>query len=108
MTPQLAAIGAGGVLRDIAEVHGAVRLHEVVRFTDPAEAAASLALREGLPEALGYYLDHDRVHVGDLATLTEDVFAAWAADRAAAWTRSCSPPPATWSPTSTTAPATTG
>ena len=78
---QLAAIGAGGVLRDIAEVHGAVRLHEVVRFTDPAEAAASLALREGRPEALGYYLDHDRVHVGDLATLTEDVFAAWRADR---------------------------
>jgi hypothetical protein len=44
---QLAAIGAGGVLRDIKHTHGALRLTELHRFTDPAEAAASLALREG-------------------------------------------------------------
>ena len=36
---QLAAIGAGGVLRDIKTQHGAVRLSELHRFTDPAEAA---------------------------------------------------------------------
>lgn len=78
---QLAAIGAGGVLRDIAASHGALRLDEPVRFTDPAEAAATLALRQGRVEALGFYLDHHRVHVGDLRTLTEDVFASWAADR---------------------------
>ena len=35
---QLAAIGAGGVLRDIEITHGAVRLTELHRFTDPAEA----------------------------------------------------------------------
>ncbi len=63
---QLAAVGAGGVLRDIATRHGAVRLNELVRFADPAEGGASLALREGRPEALGFYLDHSRVHVGDL------------------------------------------
>ncbi len=40
---QLAAIGAGGVLRDITHTHGAVRLTELHRFTDPAEAAASLS-----------------------------------------------------------------
>ena len=80
---QLAAIGAGGVLRDIRATHGALQLTELVRFTDPAEGAASLALREGKSEALGFYLDRDRVHVGDLATMTEDVFAAWQADRAA-------------------------
>ncbi len=78
---QLAAIGAGGVLRDIATTHGAVRLNELVRFTDPAEGAASLALRDGHPEALGFYLDRGRVHVGDLATITDDVFASWLADR---------------------------
>ena len=54
---QLAAIGAGGVLRDIAHTHGAVRLAELHRFTDPAEGFASLALRDGRPEALGFYLD---------------------------------------------------
>jgi hypothetical protein len=80
---QLAAIGAGGVLRDIKQTHGALRLAELHRFTNPAEAAASLALREGNPEALGFYLDHGRVHVGDIATTTEDAFAAWVSDRAA-------------------------
>ncbi|GAA1149644.1 MobF family relaxase [Nocardioides aquiterrae] len=80
---QLSAIGAGGVLRDIIATHGALQLTELVRFKDPAEGAASLALREGKPESLGFYLDRDRVHVGDLATMTEDVFAAWQADRGA-------------------------
>jgi len=78
---QLAAIGAGGVLRDIAATHGATRLGELLRFADPAESAASLALREGHTEALGFYLDSGRVHVGDLATMTEDVFTSWQADR---------------------------
>ena len=44
---QLAAIGAGGVLRDIQQRHGALRLIELHRFTDPVEATASLALRDG-------------------------------------------------------------
>ena len=79
---QLSAVEAGGVLRDLAAAHGAVRLTEVVRFADPAEAAASLALREGRPEALGFYLDHGRVHVGDSTTTLDRAFAAWASDRA--------------------------
>lgn len=79
---QLAAIGAGGVLRDIRATHGALQLSELMRFADPAEGAASLALREGRTEALGYYLDQHRVHVGDLATMTDEVFAAWQSDRA--------------------------
>ncbi len=80
---QLAAIGAGGVLRDIQQSHGALRLTELHRFTDPAEAAASLALREGDPTGLEFYLDHGRIHVGDVATATEDAFNAWVSDRAA-------------------------
>ena len=79
---QLAAIGAGGVLRDIKNIHGALQLTELHRFTDPAEAQASLALREGDPSALGFYLDHGRVHVGDLAKITDDAFSAWISDRA--------------------------
>lgn len=80
---QLSAVGAGGVLRDIKAEHGAVELAQVMRFHDPAEAAASLSLREGRPEAIGFYLDRRRVHVGDMATMSEEVFAAWRADRAA-------------------------
>jgi ATP-dependent exoDNAse (exonuclease V) alpha subunit len=44
---QLGAIGAGGVLRDIKHTYGALHLIELHRFTNPAEAAATLALREG-------------------------------------------------------------
>jgi conjugative relaxase-like TrwC/TraI family protein len=79
---QLAAIGAGGVLRDIASTHGAVRLDELVRFADPAEAEASLALREGDQSALGFYLDNDRVHVGDADSSVDEVFEAWQRERA--------------------------
>ena len=37
---QLAAIGAGGVLRDIQQSHGALRLTVLHRFTDPAEGVS--------------------------------------------------------------------
>mgnify|MGYP000853116990 CR=1 FL=1 len=79
---QLAAVEAGGVLKDLAAEYGAVRLTEVVRFSDPAEAAASLALREGRPDALGFYLDQGRVHVGDSGSTLDQAFIAWAVDRA--------------------------
>jgi conjugative relaxase-like TrwC/TraI family protein len=78
---QLAAIGAGGVLRDIQASHGAVRLTELHRFADPAEAAATLALRDGRAEAVGFYLDRRRVHVGDPTTTLDAVFDAWQNDR---------------------------
>lgn len=78
---QLAAIGAGGVLRDIETRHGALHLSELVRFADPAEGAASLALRDGNPDALGFYLDHRRIHVGDLTSCADQVFTSWSTAR---------------------------
>jgi AAA domain len=98
---QLAAVGAGGVLRDIENSHGAVRLTELHRFHDPAEAAASLALRDGRPDALGFYLDRQRIHVGDLATLTENLFQAWRADRSRGLDSVMLAQPVTWSRSST-------
>ena len=80
---QLAAVGAGGVLRDIAEAHGAVHLTEIMRFTDPAEASASLALREGRLEALGFYLDQGRIHAGSEETVLRDALNGWITDKAA-------------------------
>src|SRR5829696_6186002 len=68
---------------DITQTHGAVHLAELHRFTDPAEAAASLTIREGDPSGLKFYLDHGRIHVGDIATTTQDAFSAWVSDRAA-------------------------
>jgi DNA primase catalytic core len=80
---QLAAVGAGGVLRDIEESVGAVTLSEVKRFADPAEAAVTLAVRDGDRAALGFYADNDRIRVGDLGAVTTQAYDAWATDRAA-------------------------
>ena len=77
---QLASVASGGVLRDIHDRVGALSLSQVVRFRDPAEGAASLALRDGDDAALGFYLDNGRVHVGSIATATDNAYTAWAAD----------------------------
>jgi DNA primase catalytic core len=79
---QLAAVGAGGVLRDIQQQYGASTLSEVHRFDDPAEAAATLAVREGDSAALGFYADNARIHVGDLSAVADQAYDGWAADRA--------------------------
>ena len=52
---QLGAIGAGGILTDLDAAHGAVRLTQLHRFTDPDEAAATLQVRAGDPEAVDFY-----------------------------------------------------
>ncbi len=77
---QLSAIGAGGVLRDLQRHHGAVELDEVLRFTDDGEREATLALREGDPAALGWYLDHGRLHDGSRDAALEAALHAWATD----------------------------
>jgi DNA primase catalytic core len=79
---QRAASGAGGVLRDIETTHGAVTLTEVLRFTDPTEGQASLALRAGDPSAVGFYADRSRVHAVTTDTAADLVYQGWAADTA--------------------------
>ena len=53
---QLSAVESGGALRLIAHESGAAELTALYRFTDPAEAAATLKLRIGDASALDYYL----------------------------------------------------
>ncbi|WP_435825425.1 MobF family relaxase [Mycobacterium simiae] len=77
---QIASISAGGVLRDIAIETGALTLSQIVRFTSPAEAAATLALHRGDPAGIGFYIDHQRVHVGSEATAADMAFEAWRTD----------------------------
>lgn len=78
---QLASVGAGGILRDIQHELGASTLSEVRRFRDPAEAAATLAVREGDAGALGFYADNGRIHIGDIGAVTDQAYNAWATDR---------------------------
>ncbi|MDE9364026.1 MobF family relaxase [Luteipulveratus sp. YIM 133132] len=77
---QLASVAAGGVLRAVAAEAGAVTLSELHRFTDPAEAANTLLLREGDTEALGFLLDNGRVRVTGQQEATGAVHTAWKSD----------------------------
>ncbi len=77
---QLAAIEAGGVLRLIDHEVGSVRLHHVVRFADPAEAAATLQVRDGRPDAVDFYLDRQRVVAGTDQTIPDAAYNAWLDD----------------------------
>jgi conjugative relaxase-like TrwC/TraI family protein len=81
---QLASVSAGGVLTDLANRYGALTLSTVIRFTDPAlgsaEGLASLALRNGDPAALAFYLDHQRVHVGADDVAADAAYRAWVHD----------------------------
>ena len=71
---QRAAAGAGGVLRDIDAAHGCATLVEVMRFTDPVEGQASLALRAGDTSAVGFYADHQRLHPVTADTAIDTVY----------------------------------
>ena len=78
---QLAAVAAGGVLRDIQEAAGAATLTELMRFVDPSEAAATIAVRDGDTAAVGFYLDRGRLH--DTGDPTDAIVDAWTIDTAA-------------------------
>src|SRR6187455_3189596 len=54
---QLDAIGASGILTNLEAAHGAIRLTQLHRFTDPDEAAATLQVRAGQSEVIDFYTD---------------------------------------------------
>lgn len=77
---QLAAIEAGGVLRQLDHEVGSVRLSQVVRFADPAEASATLQVRDGVTSAVDFYLANGRIIAGTDLTIPEAAYAAWLTD----------------------------
>lgn len=77
---QLGAIEAGGAIKLIARDVGALRLHEVVRFHDPNQAAASLQIRVGNPAGLNYYIERGLVAGGSRETMRDAAHTAWRAD----------------------------
>jgi conjugative relaxase-like TrwC/TraI family protein len=104
-TAQLSSPAAGGVLHDLVRAHGGVQLDTPVRFSDPAEAQATLAIRAGDPDGLTFYADRGRIHTpantlgteqsvpeaaqpadtdrDDAGDAVGSALAGWAADRAA-------------------------
>ena len=77
---QLAAIHIGGAFDLLAERHGAARLTEIRRFTEPWEAHASLQLRRRDPAALAEYAMRSRIHGGTTNDIEAELFDAWRAD----------------------------
>lgn len=78
---QLGSIESGGLLRQISRDIGAVELEQLHRFDDPAEAAATLVLRDGDPaDAWRWYVEQDRVLGGTHEEMLDAVFTAWRAD----------------------------
>jgi conjugative relaxase-like TrwC/TraI family protein len=78
---QLGAIGAGGIITDLQNTYGAVRLTQLHRFADPDEAAATLLVRDGQHEAIDFYTHHDRIRIGDAFGLPDQLLAAWQHDQ---------------------------
>lgn len=52
------------------------------RFVDATEADATLGIGRGDRQALDHYFDRDRVHLGDLESMTHAVVEAWHNDHA--------------------------
>lgn len=77
---QLAAVEAGGAVRWFEHLNGAVRLKEVVRFRDPDQRAASLALHEGNATGLDFYFTQGWVEGGSRESIRDAAHRAWRAD----------------------------
>ena len=85
---QLQAVGRGGMFHELCSTGRTHELARIHRFTEPWEAAASLQLRRGDPNALDTYIAHDRVHAAPfdehVATVTQRWLDATAAGEVAA------------------------
>ncbi|CPR10894.1 ATP-dependent exoDNAse [Mycobacterium bohemicum DSM 44277] len=83
---QLAPVKArGGMFAQlVADLPWAQKLSEVWRMRDPAERTASLAVRNGGPQALRravkWYCTHDRLHTGDALTMAHDALTYYQRD----------------------------
>jgi ATP-dependent exoDNAse (exonuclease V) alpha subunit len=77
---QLGAVEGGGALRLIAAEAGAAELTAVYRFADPAEAAATLAIRTGDNTGLDFYFTRNRVQAGSRQHMTDAAYGGWKLD----------------------------
>ncbi|PXX53434.1 conjugative relaxase-like TrwC/TraI family protein [Nocardia tenerifensis] len=81
---QLSAVESGGIFRTIAHDARAPELTQVVRFHDPAEAEATLAVRAGnIDDAWDFYANHGRVISGMSDELRETILTRYLTDTTA-------------------------
>lgn len=81
---QLSAVESGGIIRTIARDTGAPQLTELVRFKDPDEAEATLAVRAGnAKKAWEFYHDRGRITEGMSDELRTAILTEYLADTTA-------------------------
>jgi conjugative relaxase-like TrwC/TraI family protein len=83
---QLPSVGRGGVFAQWCDTLACHTLETPRRFTEPWEAAASLALRAGDSEAVDAYGAHGRLHTSHPAVVANQVARAHRDHVAAGWT----------------------
>ncbi|TDO27943.1 conjugative relaxase-like TrwC/TraI family protein [Kribbella sp. VKM Ac-2527] len=77
---QLGAADTGGAFRLIAHDTKAAELSDVWRFTHHWERDASLALRQGQPDVIDMYDEHQRLAHGSTEDMENAAYLAWRAD----------------------------
>ena len=105
---QLAAIGAGGVLRDIAHTHGASGSPSCTGSPTPPKAPHPSPSATAGPKRSASTSTSEESMSATSPRSPRTSSRPGKPTGAAAWMRSCSPPPANWSASSTSAPAPTG
>lgn len=74
---QLQAVGRGGMFHELCATGRTLELQKIHRFTNPWEAAASLQLRHGDPDAIDTYIDQRRICAGHLDEHIDAIAGAW-------------------------------
>jgi conjugative relaxase-like TrwC/TraI family protein len=77
---QLGAVESGGAFRLLAHEAGATELDTLHRFSNPAEAQATSAIRTGDTTGLDFYQQQGRIHGGSTQAMADAVYQAWQTD----------------------------
>jgi ATP-dependent exoDNAse (exonuclease V) alpha subunit len=78
---QFSAVGRGGMFTHLTNIHGAIELDRIHRFTHPWEADATRRLRTGDLAVIGEYERHRRIHEGTTVEMETAIVEAWAQAR---------------------------
>ncbi len=78
---QLQAVGRGGMFQELCDTRRTVELEQLHRFTNEWEAATSLRLRQGDPEALHTYNTFGRIGAGTFDDHLNAINDAWTQSR---------------------------
>jgi len=77
---QLPAVEGGGALRLVATAPGTPQLTILYRFRDPEEAAATLQVRTGDPDAVDWYARTGRIITGSRENMAQAAYTGWKHD----------------------------